>query len=89
MAFTLWLRYCHCSHRCVLRTNDHSAESPLSWPLRIAQYTALTLIALATAVLLVVVLKESFGRGSSSSPARRRSESPLINQAWQRPGAPV
>ena len=72
------------------RTNGVSTEAPLSWPLRLAHYAALTLIALTTVVVLVVLIKVRFAdHGPSSSPSPRQTESPLINRAWQHPGVAV
>lgn len=46
--------------------HDLSVEEPLSWPLRLAHRVALTLIAISTVLLLVVLLKE----GLIDRPAR-------------------
>jgi|SRR5579872_5936829 hypothetical protein len=78
---------CDCSDGHVARTNDRSAE-PLSWPLRAARLTALTLLALTAAVMLLALLKEQFFYRHTSSPFRR-SESPFVYGPWQHPGTSV
>ena len=68
---------------------DDSAANHFGWLLRAAHYVSLTLIAIATAVMLVALLQDRFiDREPSSSPSRQ-TESPLTNPAWQHPGVTV
>ena len=61
----------------MLRTDDISDDDSLSWSLRLAHRIALTLIALSTMLLLVVLLKEKFvDRLAWSSPSSE-IDSPL------------
>jgi hypothetical protein len=75
--------YGHCPNGHVHRTSDVSDVGEFGWPLRVACYVWLALLA----ALVVAMLWGRFvDVGYSMSPSRTPSESPLRNPAWQHPG---
>ena len=70
--------------------NNLGDDAPLARVLGFTHKAALILIAVSTAMLLALVIKDQFFEIDIwSKPSVRRHISPIIRQAWPSSGAPV